>query len=80
MHVNQSWKEINLGMRDHTCIVAGVALVLLLVYEYFMDRVDLLSKLSTRPAWQRWTLYYLLALAIFACGKFGNETFIYLQF
>ena len=80
LHVNQSWKEINLGMRDHTCIVAGVALVLVLIYEYFMDRVDLLSKLSTRPAWQRWTLYYLLALAIFACGKFGNETFIYLQF
>lgn len=80
LHVNQSWKEINLGMRDHTCIVAGVALVLVLIYEYFMDRVDLLSKLSARPAWQRWTLYYLLALAIFVCGKFGNETFIYLQF
>lgn len=55
LHVNQSWKEINLGMRDHTCIVAGVALVLVLIYEYFMDRVDLLSKLSARPAWRRWT-------------------------
>lgn len=80
LHVNQSWKEMNLGMRDHTCIVAGVALLLVLVYEYFMSRTDLLRKLSARPAWMRWTLYYLLALAIFAEGKFGNETFIYLQF
>lgn len=36
-------------MRDHTCIVAGVALVLVLIYEYFMDRVDLLSK-ALRPS------------------------------
>ena len=80
LRVNNSWKEISIGMKDHTCIVAGITLAIVIVYEYFTDRYDLPRKLATRPAWQRWTLYYLLALAVFTEGKFGNETFIYLQF
>lgn len=80
LRVNHSWKEINLGLKDHTCIVVAVALVLVMVYEYFVEHCDLNGKLVARPTWQRWVIYYLLALAIFTEGKFGNETFIYLQF
>ena len=31
-----SWKEINIGMSDHICIVAGAALLLMLLYDFFM--------------------------------------------
>lgn len=29
-----SWKEINIGMSDHICIVAGAALLLMLLYDF----------------------------------------------
>ena len=34
---------MNIGMPDHNSIVAGSALVLILVYEYFMSKHDLLE-------------------------------------
>lgn len=33
-----SWKEINIGMSDHICIVAGAALLLMLLYDFFMSK------------------------------------------
>lgn len=77
---SNSWKEINIGMPDHICIVAGSALLLVLAYEYFMERHDLLRQLEKQPAVLRWAVYYLLAFAILEYGTFGTENFIYLQF
>lgn len=79
-HTNTSWKEINLGMTDHICIVSGVALFLVLVYEFFMSRGDLLKRLERQPVVVRWSVYYLIVFAIFVYGKFGANNFIYLQF
>lgn len=79
-HTNTSWKEINLGMTDHICIVSGVALFLVLVYEFFMSRGDLLKRLQRQPAVVRWSVYYLIVFAIFVYGKFGANNFIYLEF
>lgn len=78
--VNHSWKEINLGMTDHTCIVAGSALALIWIFEYFSAKRDLLNKVEELPAWARWCIYYTLIFAILTAGKFGSENFIYLQF
>lgn len=75
-----SWKEINIGMSDHICIVAGSAFLLILLYDYFMSKGDLLLRLEKQPAFVRWTVYYLIVFAVFAYGKFGTENFIYLQF
>lgn len=75
-----SWKEINIGMSDHVCIVAGAALLLILLYEYFTSRGDLFLRLERQPAVVRWSIYYLVAFALVAYGKFGTENFIYLQF
>lgn len=77
---HSSWKEMNIGMSDHICIVAGAALLLIWIYEYFMWRTDLLQKLEKQPMAIRWSVYYLIIFAIFAYGKFGTENFIYLQF
>lgn len=75
-----SWKEINIGMSDHICIVAGSALLLILLYDFFMSKSDLHLRFEKQPAIVRWTVYYLIVFAVFAYGKLGTENFIYLQF
>ena len=75
-----SWKEINIGMSDHICIVAGAALLLMLLYDFFMSKGDLHLRFEKQPAVLRWIVYYLIVFAVFAYGKFGTENFIYLQF
>lgn len=79
-HYQASWKEMNIGMSDHICIVVGVGWLLVCIYEYFMARVDLLEKLARQHAVLRWSIYYLIVFAILAYGKLGTEDFIYLQF
>jgi alginate O-acetyltransferase complex protein AlgI len=75
-----SWKEVSIGIPDHNCIVAGSALVLILVYEYFMSKRDLLEALEKQPMLVRWSIYYLLAIMFFTLGQFNSDSFIYLQF
>ena len=75
-----SWKEVSIGIPDHICIVAGSALVLILVYEYFMSKRDLLEALEKQPMLVRWSIYYLLAIMFFTLGQFNSDSFIYLQF
>lgn len=77
---HSSWKEINIGMSDHICIVAGSALLLILLYDFFMSKGDLHLRFEKQPALIRWIVYYLIVFAVFAYGKFGIENFIYLQF
>ncbi len=77
---DESWKEMNIGIPDHNCIVAGSSFFLLLVFEYFNSKTNLMQKLGQQPAWIRWTVYYLLVIALFSLAKFDNEDFIYLQF
>jgi hypothetical protein len=78
--VHTSWKEMNIGMPDHNCIVAGSALFLIFVYEYFMSKRNLPEILERQPVYIRWGIYYLLAIALFALGQFSSGNFIYLQF
>ena len=73
-----SWKEVSIGIPDHNCIVAGSALVLILVYEYFMSKRDLLEALEKQPMLVRWGIYYLLAIMFFTLGQFNSDSFIYL--
>lgn len=75
-----SWKEVSIGIPDHNCIVVGSALVLILVYEYFMSKRDLLEALEKQPMLVRWSIYYLLAIMLFTLGQFNSDSFIYLQF
>ena len=75
-----SWKEMNIGMSDHFCIVAGSALLLMLIYEHFSTRKDLIEESSKIPSWARWSIYISLVFALFSLGMFENDNFIYLQF
>lgn len=77
---NHSWREVNIGIPDHDLIVAGITLALILAYEYFSSKRDLIKSFDELPAYLRWSAYYLLLLALFTLGKFGTDNFIYLQF
>lgn len=79
-NTHASWKEVSIGIPDHNCIVASSALVLILVYEYFMSKRDLLEALEKQPMLVRWSIYYLLAIMLFTLGQFNSDSFIYLQF
>lgn len=79
-HIDSSWKEISIGIPDHNLIVAGLALLLLFVFEYLSSKRDLLEILSKQRAVIRWTIYFILALALLSLGQFGSDNFIYLQF
>ena len=59
---------------------AEFALLLMLLYDFFMSKGDLHRRLERQPILLRWTIYYLIVFALFAYGKFGTENFIYLQF
>lgn len=78
--VEHSWKEMNIGMSDNTAIVAGIALVLVLVYEYLSSKKDLAGRFQRLPVWLRWGVYYLMVFLLLLHGKFGADNFIYLQF
>ena len=67
-------------MPDHNCIVAGSTLILILLYEYFMSKRDLLAVLEKQSTVIRWSVYYLMAIAFFTLGQFDSGSFIYLQF
>ena len=77
---HQCWKEMNIGMSDHFCIVAGSALLLMLIYESFSTQRDLIERSSRLPGWVRWCIYFSLVFALFSLGMFENDSFIYLQF
>lgn len=77
---HHSWKEMNIGLSDHECIVAGSALVLLFMYEYFSRRENLFHKLERLPGIFRWSVYFILVLVLFSLARFNSPEFIYLQF
>ena len=78
--VHHTWKEMSIGISDHSCIVAGSALLLLLVYENFTSKQDMGKAQERYPALLRWSIYYLLVFVLILFGKFGTDSFIYLQF
>src|SRR5574344_45859 len=76
----ESWKEINIGMSDHICIVTGASFLLLLLFEYFSRKESLIIRVEKLPAWARWSIYYFILFALLAYGRFGGENFVYQQF
>ena len=78
--INHSWKELNIGMSDHNCVVAGITLVLMLVYEHYNSKQNIIELVSKKNTAVRWIIYYVLAFALFTMGGFNTDTFVYLQF
>jgi D-alanyl-lipoteichoic acid acyltransferase DltB (MBOAT superfamily) len=78
--IKDSFKELNLGLRDHDIIVSLAAIALLFLFEYFNQKRDLLASLTQQKVRFRWTIYYFLLFLLITQGVFGASDFIYIQF
>ena len=66
-----------IGQGKNNFIIAIILIASIFIVSRFRDRVNIFHK----PLWLRWTIYYLLFIAILALGQFGeSKNFIYFQF
>ena len=80
LQVNSKWNEINIGMPDRNTLVCSITFVLLMVFEHYNQKNNLIKVISSKPTAVRWTVYYILLLILFIYGAFNTDTFVYLQF
>ena len=80
LQVNSKWNEINIGMPDRNTLVCSITFVLLMVFEHYNQKNNLIKAISNKPTAVRWTVYYILLLILFIYGAFNTDTFVYLQF
>ncbi|MDX5481507.1 MAG: MBOAT family protein [Hymenobacteraceae bacterium] len=59
----------------------SVLAVMLMELVHLIQRNGSVSQLiMQRPAWVRWSVYYLAIIAVLLFGQFGHQEFIYFQF
>ena len=80
LQVHSKWNEINIGMPDRNTLVCSITFVLLMVFEHYNQKNNLIKAISNKPTAVRWTVYYILLLILFIYGAFNTDTFVYLQF
>ena len=61
-------------------ILCFAVIAVLELIHYTQRKQDMRERLSAKPFWIRWSVYYVFVLAIFLLGEFGNRKFIYFQF
>jgi D-alanyl-lipoteichoic acid acyltransferase DltB (MBOAT superfamily) len=62
-------------------LMIGVASIgVLTVVHLLQSRGSVIEKLSQKPIWVRWSVYYSIILSILLFGNFGSKQFIYFQF
>lgn len=77
----QGWKGIPfLGPLKFELVVAFFSMVLLILVHSIERHGPIVEKLSQRPVWLRWLIYYGTVLSILLFGNFGFKQFIYFQF
>lgn len=67
----------SIGFSPSDMIIAGLAILLLLLIEGFQPRMKFGKQIRTRPWWQRWMVYYVIIFIILFFGIFKSEIFIY---
>lgn len=58
--------------------VSGI--IVLEVVHWLQTKGSIITMLSVKPFWFRWSIYYIYIAAILLLGEFGQEEFIYFQF
>ncbi|MCX7923709.1 MAG: MBOAT family protein [Clostridia bacterium] len=70
-----------LGLRQYEFFIAVASIIIMeLIHIVEQRKGSVRAILSEKPAWFRWTAYYLLVTSILVFGVFGNQEFIYFQF
>ncbi len=61
-------------------LVSVVAVAIMELVHLIQRNGSVSALLMQRPAWVRWSVYYLAIIAVLLFGQFGNQEFIYFQF
>jgi len=69
-----------LGPLKFEFMVAVFSVALLLLVQAMEGQGRIVEKISGRPVWLRWPIYYGIVLSILLFGNFGSKQFIYFQF
>jgi D-alanyl-lipoteichoic acid acyltransferase DltB (MBOAT superfamily) len=69
-----------LGPLKFEFMIAIFSVVLLLFVHSIERQGCIVEKVSQRPVWLRWSIYYSVVLSILLFGNFGSKQFIYFQF
>ncbi len=71
----------NLGLDHHNILIFLIAFFSLMLIEALGERgINLSVKISNKPFWLRWSLYYGIVLVIFLYSYFATSNFIYVRF
>jgi len=65
------------GFSPADFLIATVAILLLLLIEWFLPIVKFGKRIRTAPIWQRWLIYYAVIFIILFFGIFESDIFIY---
>jgi D-alanyl-lipoteichoic acid acyltransferase DltB (MBOAT superfamily) len=69
------WKPLKFEL-----MVGVPSIGVLTVVHLLQSRGSVIQKLSQKPIWIRWSVYYFIILSILLFGNFGSKQFIYFQF
>ena len=71
-----------IGMRRNDFFIAMLGIAVVMGAEILQGRFDMRKAIDARPAWMRWSLYYVGSVAVVLLGAFyGAQTdFIYFRF
>ena len=77
----QGWLESPfLGPLKFELLIVIFSMALLILVHFIERHGSIVDKLSERPVWLRWSIYYGTVLSILLFGNFGFKQFIYFQF
>ena len=66
---------------DHKSMLINLLLILLLFVVHLIERhKDIVTYISEKTVFVRWSVYYLMFILLFIFGNFGIKEFIYFQF
>lgn len=76
----RGWKETPFLAFKFELMIAIFSVALLILVHWIERRGPIVEKLSERPVWLRWSIYYGTVLSILLFGNLGFKQFIYFQF
>jgi D-alanyl-lipoteichoic acid acyltransferase DltB (MBOAT superfamily) len=88
-HLSTGWKSLLrhglkatpfLGPLKFEFMVAVFSVAVLLLVQSMERQSCIVERVSKKPVWVRWPIYYGVVLSILLFGNFGSKQFIYFQF
>lgn len=71
---------LNIGLDKFQWIISFFSIVMMFIVQYLEERESIIDRIRRKPVLFRWSLYYVLIMAIIFLAITNNQEFIYFQF